>query len=92
MIGRYKSEPTFTQWSGNRKYGKVVICNALHKGDVNLNVRIAEPLRNGNCSTANLFSLITVSVNENKCVTTAWIRPKLLTKIYGIHDVWEFRR
>ena len=37
-------------------------------------------------------SLITVSVNENKCVTAAWIRLKLLTKIYRIHDVWEFRR
>ena len=32
------------------------------------------------------------SVNENKCLTAARIRPKLLTKIYRIHDVWEFRR
>ena len=32
------------------------------------------------------------SVNENKCITKARIQPKLLTKIYGIHDVWEFRR
>ena len=67
--------------------GKAVIYKALHKGDVNKNVRIAEPLQNKDCSTANLFSLITVSVNENKCITTAWIQPKLLTKIYGIHDV-----
>ena len=55
-------------------------------------MRIAEPLRNKECSTANLFSLITVSVNENKCLTAARIRPKLLTKTYRIHDVWEFRR
>ena len=27
------------------------------------------------------------SVNENKCITAARIQPKLLTKIYGIHDV-----
>ena len=72
--------------------GKAVIYKALHKGDVNLKVRIAEPLRNKDCSTANLFSLITVFVNENKCITTDWIQPKLLTKIYRIHDVWEFRR
>ena len=32
------------------------------------------------------------SVNENKCLTAARIQPKLLTKIYGIHDVCEFRR
>ena len=44
-------------------------------------MRIAEPLRNEDCSTANLFSLITVSVNENKCITKARVRPKLLTKI-----------
>ena len=64
--------------------GKVVIYKALHKGDVNYRltrayrkptVRIAEPLRNEDCSTANLFSLITVSVNENKCVAAAWIQP-----------------
>ena len=48
--------------------GKVVIYNAIHKGNVNKTVRIAEPWRNEDCSTANLFSLITVSVNENKCV------------------------
>lgn len=54
---------------------KVVIYKAPHKGDVNLKVRIAEPLRNKECSTANLFSLIPVSVNENKCVTVAWIQP-----------------
>ena len=27
------------------------------------------------------------SVNENKCITMVRIQPKLLTKIYGIHDV-----
>ena len=32
-------------------------------------------------------SLITAFINENVCVTTAWIQPELLTKIYGIHDV-----
>ena len=67
-----------------------MIYKALHKGDVNYrlmaierstSVRIAEPLRNEDCSTANLFSLITVSVNENKCITKARVRPKLLTKI-----------
>ena len=76
----------------NKIVGKAVICKSLHKGNVNKNVRIADPLRNEDCSTANLFSLITVSVNENKCLTAARIRPKLLTKIYRIHDVWEFRR
>ena len=73
-----------------------MIYKALHKGNVNYklmaierstSVRIAEPLRNEDCSTAKLFSLITVSVNENKCVTAVRIQPKLLTKIYGIHDV-----
>ena len=44
-------------------------------------MRIAEPLRDEDCSTANLFSLITASVNENKCEMAAWIQPKLLTKI-----------
>ena len=67
-----------------------MIYKALHKGDVNnrftrayrkSTVRIAEPLRNEDCSTAILFSLITASVNENKCITTARIQPKLLTKI-----------
>ena len=66
------------------RVGKVVIYKALHKGNVNFklmaierstSVRIAEPLRNEDCSTANLFSLITVSVNENKCVTAAWVQP-----------------
>ena len=61
-----------------------MIYKALHKGDVNYrlmaierstSVRIAEPLRNKDCSTANLFSLITVFVNENKCVTAAWVHP-----------------
>ena len=72
------------------RVGKAVIYKALHKGNVNFklmaierstSVRIAEPLRNEDCSTANLFSLITASVNENKCVTKAWVQPKLLTKI-----------
>lgn len=58
-----------------------MIYKALHKGDVNKKVRIADPLRNEDCSTAKRFSLITVSVNENKCVTAAWIQPKLLKKI-----------
>ena len=66
------------------RVGKVVIYKALHKGNENFklmaierstSVRIAEPLRNEDCSTANLFSLITVSVNENKCVTAAWVQP-----------------
>ena len=66
------------------RVGKAVIYRALHKGNENFklmaierstSVRIAEPLRNEDCSTANLFSLITVSVNENKCVTAAWVQP-----------------
>ena len=61
---RNKSEPTFTRWS--KGIGKVVIYKALHEGDVKLGVRIAEPLRNEDCSTANLFSLITVPMNEKK--------------------------
>ena len=69
-----------------------MIYKALHEGDVNLNVRIAEPLRNENCSTANLFSLIPVSVNENKCITAVRVPTKVIDENYGIHDVWEFRR
>ena len=66
------------------RVGKAVIYKALHKGNVNFklmaierstSVRIAEPLRNKDCSTANLFSLITVSVNENKCATKVWVSP-----------------
>ena len=57
------------------------------QGDVNLKVRIADPLRNEDCSTANLFSLITVSVNENKCVTAVRIPTKVIDEKYGIHDV-----
>ena len=38
------------------------------------------------------WRLYSHSVAENKCVTEVWVQPKLLTKIYGIHDVWEFRR
>ena len=60
--------------------GKVVIYKALHEGDVNLKVRIAEPLRNEDCSTAICLHLWQF-INENKCVTVAWIQPKLLTKI-----------
>ena len=87
----------------NRIVGKVVIYKALHKGDVNKKVRIAEPLRNEDCSTANLRTRQTgwysvtkplfaqwtknvkcniricfhlwQSVNENKCITAAWIQP-----------------
>ena len=60
--------------------GKVVIYKALHEGDVNLKVRIAEPLRNEDCSTAICLHLWQF-INENKCITAAWIQPKLLTKI-----------
>ena len=66
--------------------GKVVIYKALHEGDVNLKVRIAEPLRNEDCSTAICLHLWQF-INENKCITTVRVQPKLLTKIYGIHDV-----
>ena len=64
-----------------------MIYKALHKGNVNKNVRIAEPLRNEDCSTANLFSLITVSVNENKCITAVRVPTKVIDENYGIHDV-----
>ena len=69
--------------------GKAVICKALHKGDVNNRltrayrkptVRIAEPLRNKDCSTATSLHLWQF-INENKCVTMAWVQPELLTKI-----------
>ena len=46
---------------------------------------------NAKCNIQICFHLWQ-SVNENKCVTEVWVQPKLLTKIYGIHDVWEFRR
>ena len=62
--------------------GKVVIYKALHEGDVNLKVRIAEPLRNEDSSTAICLHLWH-SVNENKCITAVRIQPKLLTKIMG---------
>ena len=52
MISRNKSEPTFTRWS--KEIGKVVIYKARHEGNVNFKVRIADPLRNEDCSTANL--------------------------------------
>ena len=71
--------------------GKVVIYKALHKGDVNLKVRIAEPLRNEDCSTAICLHLWQF-INENKCITAARIQPELLTKIYGIHDVLSLSR
>ena len=51
---RKKSEPTFTQWSGNRKYGKSWYTKPFTKAMWNKKVRIAEQWRNGNCSTANL--------------------------------------
>ena len=55
-------------------------------------MRIAEPLRNEECSTANLFSLITVSVNENKCVTKARVPTKVIDENYGIRDVLSLSR
>ena len=71
------------------RVGKAVIYKTLHKGNVNFKlmaierstyVRIAEPLRNEDCSTATCLHLWQF-INENKCVTVAWIQPKLLTKI-----------
>ena len=61
------------------RVGKVVICKALHKGNVNNrlarayrkpNVRIAEPLRNEDCSTAICLHLWQF-INENKCIALA---------------------
>ena len=61
-----------------------MIYKALHKGNVNFklmaierstSVRIAEPLRNIDLFDCKPVSLITVSVNENKCVTAAWVQP-----------------
>ena len=60
--------------------GKAVIYKALHKGDVNLKVRIAEPLRNEDCSTATCLHLWQF-INENKCVAAAWIQPKFIDEI-----------
>ena len=80
----------------NRIVGKAVICKTLHKGNVNYRlmaierstyVRIAEPLRNVDLFDCKPVSLITVFINENKCITAVRIQPELLTKIYGIHDV-----
>ena len=50
-------------------------------------MRIAEPLRNEDCSTANLFSLITVSVNENKCITVVRVPTKVIDE-----NLWNSRR
>ena len=50
-------------------------------------MRIAEPLRNKDCSTAKLFSLIPVSVNENKCVTAVRIPTKVIDE-----NIWNPRR
>ena len=50
-------------------------------------MRIAEPLRNKECSTANLFSLITVSVNENKCITAVRVPTKVIDE-----NLWNPRR
>ena len=50
-------------------------------------MRIAEPLRNEDCSTANLFSLITVSVNENKCITAVRVPTKVIDE-----NLWNPRR
>ena len=63
--------------------GKVVIYKALHKGNVNYklmvierstSVRIAEPLRNEDCSTAICLHLWQF-INENKCITVVRIQP-----------------
>ena len=66
--------------------GKVVIYKALHEGDVNLKVRIAEPLRNEDCSTAICLHLWQF-INENKCMTLARVPTKVIDENYGIHDV-----
>ena len=50
-------------------------------------MRIAEPLRNEDCSTANLFSLITVSVNGNKCITVVRVPTKVIDE-----NLWNPRR
>ena len=68
------------------RVGKVVIYKALHKGDVNLRVRIAEPLRNEDCSTAICLHLWQF-INENKCVTKVRIPTKVIDENYGIRDV-----
>lgn len=66
-----------------------MIYKALHKGNVNYRlmaierstyVRIAEPLRNEDCSTATCLHLWQF-INENKCITTAWIQPKFIDEI-----------
>ena len=48
---------------------------------------MAEPLRSKDCSTVNLFSLITVSVNENECVTAVRIPTKVINE-----NLWNLRR
>ena len=68
------------------RVGKAVIYKALHKGGVNYNVRIAEPLRNEDCSTAICFHLWQF-INENKCVTKVRIPTKVIDENYGIRDV-----
>ena len=79
---------------GGPKYDSRNSCDiqSPSQGDVNLKVRIADPLRNEDCSTAILFSLITVSVNENKCVTAVRIPTKVIDEKYGIHDVLSLSR
>ena len=58
----------------NRIVGKVVIYKALHKGNVNLKVRIAEPLRNEDCSTANLRTRQTRMVQCYKTTCAQWAK------------------
>ena len=54
--------------------GKAVIYKALHKGDVNLRVRIAEPLRNEDCSTANLRTRQTGWYSVTKPLFAQWTK------------------
>jgi len=72
-----------------------VIYKALHKGNVNFklmaierstSVRIAEPLRNEDCSTAICLHLWHF-INENKCVTAVRIPTKVIDE-----NLWNPRR
>ena len=56
----------------NRIVGKAVIYKALHKGDVNQIVRIAEPLRNKDCSTTNLRTRQTEWYSVTKPLFAQW--------------------
>ena len=68
------------------RVGKVVIYKALHKGGVNLKVRIAEPLRNEDCSTAICLHLWQF-INENKCIALARVSVKVIDE-----NLWNPRR